>query len=441
MFQPLTKEQYDSAINAGFTHEEIVQMETKRKADNTPPPPSYLSRVGSEYKKAGKNIVTNIEEAYQDKGILSGAKKVAETALQGAGDIASATFAPITAAVAPVVTPIVSKIASIPGISAGIHHIQSWADQHPEAAKNLEAVFNLGTLGAGGAAEKPVVEAGINAAGKTLEGAGAVLKGTGERAYRIAAPMEQTTAKAVQAYQASKPTLLERVFGTAKDVLPKPVRESETAARAGLTGTEWRLGVNAKRASDNIWTKHIAPALESSQEKVNIKTFIGDLKKKVITENADLSRRKALLDALDAVRSDFKKVNDVSLSKLQDYKEGWAKFVPERAYKGKPIAGALNEVRNMAAQKARAIIYSKLGPEIKRAYLDYGNLQSIIESGIKSIDPLRSKGLTKQIWEEVLDKGVTPVATYGGKILYRTGQGLELIGKKGAQKIRDLLYH
>jgi hypothetical protein len=99
----------------------------------------------------------------------------------------------------------------------------------------------------------------------------------------------------------------------------------------------------------------------------------------------------------------------------------------------------LNEVRALAAQKARQLIYQKLGAGVRQAYIDYGNLKSIEEAGIKSVDALRSKGVTKQVWEMVMDKAVTPIATAAGKVLYKTGEGLELVGQSGAKKVRDII--
>jgi hypothetical protein len=38
-----------------------------------------------------------------------------------------------------------------------------------------------------------------------------------------------------------------------------------------------------------------------------------------------------------------------------------------------------------------------------------------------------------------MDKAVTPVATVAGKILYKTGSGLEFLGDKGAKKVGDII--
>ncbi len=410
---------------------------------------SYLSRVGKEYSEAGEDIISEVErgaKAIEEQGIIGAIPELAETGLRTTGEIAGAAFAPITQAVSPIIKPFIEKIASIPMVKGGIEKVINWANKNPETAKDLEAVLNIAMLGIGTKAEpiaKEAIKSTAKVGGKVIETAGGISKETGKALYKISVPMEKATAKAVQTYQASKPTIFERIKGLFSDETKKgleaPIIEAETAARTGLSGTEWQLGVQAKRATTKLWDKTINPALQASKQRNDMRTFLSDLKDRIIAETPDLSRRKVLLKAWESLKSDYGKVNFVSDTKLQSYKEGWAKFIPEKAYRGEPIAGALNEVRNMAAQEARAIIYKKLGEGIKQAYLDYGNLQSIIEAGIKSVDPLRSKSAFRQAWEFILDKTVTPITTYGGKTLYKTGEGLEFIGKEGAKKISDLL--
>ena len=170
-----------------------------------------------------------------------------------------------------------------------------------------------------------------------------------------------------------------------------------------------------------------------------MKDFFNNVENEIIKNTKELSRRNSLLEALDALRQDYGKVSHVGLEKLQQYKEGFAQNLPESVYKGKPIGGALKEVKNIAARKAREVIYKYVGEDGKRAYIDYGNLKAIEEAGRKSIDQLRSKGVSKQAWEFIMDKAVTPITTTLGQVLYRTGEGLELIGKRGAKKVRDIV--
>ena len=374
---------------------------------------------------------------------LEVAKQIGEAGLRTAGATAGAILAPITEALSPVIKPLIEQVIKIPGVKENIQKVVEWAEQNPNAAKDLGSVLNIVAVKGVKLAE-PVVKEAIGAGIKTgAETTGGILKSAGKKLYSVAVPMEQSTARAIQAYQATKPTLIERISGlfskNIKETIPAPITEATTAARVGLAGTEWQLGVQAKRIASELWNKTIAPALSASKSPNDMRAFFSDLRDRIIAETPDLSRRKLLLKAWESMKRDYGKVNFVSDAKLQDYKSGWAKFVPEKVYQGKPIAGALNEVRNMAAQEARAIIYKKLGEGIKQAYIDYGNLQSIIEAGIKSVDPLRSKSAFRQAWEFILDKTVTPIATYGGKVLYRTGEGFEFIGGTGIKKVGDLL--
>ena len=406
----------------------------------------YFERIKNDFLGAAEDTLSDISR--QNEAITSGKSmpevfgKVAETGLRTAGRVASLAFSPITEALSPVIKPVVEKLMSIPGASDAAGKISEWAKANPNAAKDLGAVFDIATLGLGSPAGK-ALKGVAESTGSAIKTTGGALKGVAEKAYSIATPMTEATTRAIQAYEAAKPTLFERmkglITGDKLDMPVKPTTEAQTAAKLGLAGTEWQIGVQAKKATGKLWNDIIQPALNSVKEKVDMRKFLGDLKKRIIAETPELTRRNTLLDAWSSIAEDFKKVGQVSYNKLQEYKEGWAKFVPERVYKGKPISGAFNDVKNMASQEARAEIYGKLGDEIKQAYFDYGNLQSIIEAGIKSIDPLRSKGVTKQVWEFIMDKTITPISSYGGKVLYKTGEGLEFIGEQGAKKIGDLL--
>jgi len=198
------------------------------------------------------------------------------------------------------------------------------------------------------------------------------------------------------------------------------------------------IGVQAKRATTNLWDDMINPALSQTKEKVNMKSFFKDIEKKIVNETKDAARRRDLLDALGSLKDDYKHIPNVSYSRLQGIKSDWAKFVPEKAYKGKPIAGAYNEVKNMAAEEARHKIYSALGEEVKQAYLDYGNLKGLMQWGRKAMTEGAFKGGFGSFMSAFYDTTMTPIKTIGGKIIYKTGKGLELIGEKGAKTIADI---
>lgn len=271
---------------------------------------------------------------------------------------------------------------------------------------------------------------------------GKTLKAAGEGMYSLTMPAEKATAAKLMAYDAKQPNLLGRIKNFANDtaVDEKPITEANTAARAGLMGTEYGLGVKAMKVAGNIWNKEINPKLSAVKAKTNMSSFLDSVQKEIRAAGGDLTRRNVLTDALKQIRQDYKNVKDINLTKLQDYKEGWAKFIPDASYAGKPIASAIKEVHDIMAQKARAVIYKNIGPEGKQAYIDYGNLQSIIEAGKKSIqgDPA-AKSLGRDVWQFVMNKAITPVATVAGYVLYKTGEGIELVGKKGANTVGDIV--
>lgn len=322
------------------------------------------------------------------------------------------------------------------GLSEG-----SFGHKLGEAA--LRGTEIAGTIPMGGAAVKGVVKGGEAIAEGTkpaIQATGRLLKKAGEEAYGVTVTPEEGTRLALQSYEAKQPRLMGRIknFLKGEQVGEKPITEANTAARHGLAGTEWHLGVQAKQVSNDIWEKTIAPKLDAVKGAVNMKDFFGQVEKE-ISGVKELSRRNALKEGLDALREDFKSVGKISLRKLQEYKEGWAEHLPDAVYKGKPIAGALKEVKNLATKKAREIIYHYVGDEGKQAYIDYGNLKSIAKAGIKSISDPAKKSLSKNAWEFLMDKAITPVATFAGKVLYKTGEGLEFVGKQGARKVKDVI--
>jgi len=197
------------------------------------------------------------------------------------------------------------------------------------------------------------------------------------------------------------------------------------------------IGVQAKRGADNVWKKVISPALRNTNEQVHMPSFINELRQE-IRLISDPTRQAELNEALSAFSDDFAKYGKVGLEKLQQFKEGWAKFLPDKVYRGKPIAGSFREIQNMAAQLARNKIYNALGDEIKAAYFDYGNLINLQELGQKAMTKGKFKGGAGTFISGVLDEVLTPIATTGGLVLYKTGKGLEFIGTKGLRTVKEI---
>lgn len=275
-------------------------------------------------------------------------------------------------------------------------------------------------------------------ASKATQVSGRVAQGAGRTVAKLGIGISAKEAPLIQAYRARTP-LRQRIDlalrGTEK--AGKPVTNRETALRQNIFGTEGMIGVKARRGSNRIWKGVVEPALDASKTKIQMSSFIDEVGSE-IDEIDDLSRRKELHSALEALREDFAEVGEISLKKLQRYKEGWAKFLPDKVYKGKPIAGAFREVQNMAAHLARNKIYSELGDEVRAAYFDYSNLKNLQELGQKALTQSKLKGGAGTFISGVKDMALTPVASSGGLALYRAGKGLEFVGTVGLKTVKQV---
>lgn len=280
--------------------------------------------------------------------------------------------------------------------------------------------------------------------GPLLRVAGRVLKPAATRAVEAVLPMaNKAEARMVQAYRAARP-----FWGRVMDIASgagtrSPRTVAQSVVEQGLYGGETALGIQAKRASGRIWKDMLEPALKASPVKINLPQFFDELRQEIIQKTPELGRRQDLLDALDALRKPYANklftVKDIPIATLQKLKEGWAQFVPQKAYQGKPIEGMFKNVSNRAAALARRKIYNALGDESKQAYLDYGNLQRVMEHGQRVMTGGRRQGGFGAFWSSLKDMAVTPVATIGAQTVYRTADGLELVGAPKGRVVRDIL--
>ena len=279
-------------------------------------------------------------------------------------------------------------------------------------------------------------------AGPVLSLAGKGIEAVGQGIGEMFIPKSTAESAMLQTYKATTP-LIDRI-GAILGLGGKeaPGTAASTAFDKGLVGTEQMLGVGAQKAQTKLWDNLIDPALKQSDAKITMSDFFKQAEDKITTETNDPTRKGVLLNALNSIKDDFKGVEDISLKQLQKYKEGWAEFVPEKAYKGQPIAGAVNDVRNTLAGMARQTIYGELGSNVKQAYIDYTNLYGIKQLGIQAGTGITNviKGGTGTSIKNILEQTTIPIGTLGGQIIYKVGQGVELLGAPGARIVRNLLY-
>lgn len=277
----------------------------------------------------------------------------------------------------------------------------------------------------------PTGFAGAQVAGRALQKTGTGLAGS-------VLPVNEREAGIIKSYLADKP-FMQRVADVLKGTDSAPVTSGSTAVGQSLFGTKKMIGVQAERAQKNLWNDLIKPQLDNAKVQIDLPEYFNTVEKKIIEDTPELTRQKALLEALNSFKEDYAGMNTISLAKLQKLKEGWAEFVPEKFYKGQNIAGNARQVSALLADEARKTIYDVLGPEVKQAYFDYGNLMNLSKMGQTAMTGQKLKGGTGGLVSELISKAVTPVGTVGGNVIYKVGQGLEFIGKAGAKTLDEVL--
>ena len=146
--------------------------------------PGYLSRVISDISQSGKEFGEAVERgAVSMSGVaeksktpveraLAIPKGVAESALGSTAAATRAIFSPLTEAIAPIISPIVAKATESPEAQATLKQIDEWTQKHPDAARNLKDLIDVGSavIGAKGVTKvKPIAEKVASSAATTAK--------------------------------------------------------------------------------------------------------------------------------------------------------------------------------------------------------------------------------------------------------------------------------
>lgn len=423
----------------------IAPVATKTQEEKKEP--GYFSRLLGQYSSAGKDIISAAKTGMSQlqQGNVKGASD--RFALRVGGAVAGAAFAPITAAVEPLIKPAVESALQNPTVKSVYESANALAQKHPESAKDIQNIFDIATLGLGGAVEKPIASAALKTAGRATELAGKTVGGTGALAKAggkniAVSAIRPTTEEAQQIlnYEA-KNTLKDRLKSAVKGEVVEgaPVTRGVTAFEKGLMGTEKTIGVQAKRMESDIWKNNIAPALKNSKEVLTKDELFAPVVAR-INSITDPMLKQGYKDAFDAIKGAYKGSKKWTLEEAQKLKEDLAKFTPEKVYKGKPIANELKQIQADMASAIREKIYKSFPDKnIKSDYITYGNLKNLEKVGVKAIADSGKKGGWGNFWTSIKDAAVTPVKTVGGQVVYRVGDKLEFVGRKGITKFGEYL--
>lgn len=334
-----------------------------------------------------------------------------------------------------------------PAIAQATAKYQGWAQQHPDAAKNLESVLNIGNvlaMATGGGEAASAAKTG--AATAALKGADAVatagrgVKGVGEAVYGSAFTPTVQEAEKILAYEARHP-FLKRVQNTVTGkTIDKPVLRSTTALDKGIAGTEKMVGVQAKRAEGPLWKQTIEPALKNSPDVIEKEADLFAPIVRRIQGTADPGKRARLQEAFDSIQEELAHDDVWSLHQGQQLKSEIDQFTPIKQFRGQDVSNEYQLLRHDMADAIRQKTYNALSDKnIKRAYLDYSNLKQLEQVGVKAISESGLKGGFGSFWSSLYDAALTPVKTVGGQVLYRVGNKLEFVGEAGLKKFGDYL--
>lgn len=275
-------------------------------------------------------------------------------------------------------------------------------------------------------------------AGELSEAAGRTLKGAGEAATQSALTPTVSEAELLLKHKAAKP-FLQRVKEVVTGESTAPQTRAVTAAKHGVAGRMTDVGVKAKRQADKLWKETIAPKVKSVKKKFVVEDLFGDVAAR-IGETMEPGRKKALLDAFDALQEDYGHLTKITVEDAQKIKSQLDKFTPSKIFKGQEVKEGYNTVKNYLADSIRERTYEALrGANIKGAYRDWANLSELQKVGVKALTDAGRKGGFGGFWTTMWDMATVPIKTVGGQVLYRVGDKLEFVGKKGLKKFSEFL--
>lgn len=429
---------------------------TKKEPQET----GFIEGVKSSFTERGKNVAESRQLVESGKqSLLSGLLQSSGQAAGMVGDVGFEAAKAVTPEpIKEVASSFAQSIAGTEPAQKAISAYEQLKQSNPEAVANLEAVFNIASLipalKGGQIAGRTTAKAGATIAGQALEtGAdivptvGRTVKEVGAGTFKSAITPTVPEAERILAFKAKAPfsqRLKSAISGSpiydeSGKIVSAPITRADTALEQGIAGTQTMVGVQARRKSQELYKKTIEPAIKESTEVVTK----DDLFKPIIDRiesTVEPGRKKALQDAFEAIQQEYADISNYDLATAQQVKQGLDEFVPNKVFRGQEIANEYRTLQNDMANAIRQKTYEALKDQnIRKSYIDYGNLKELEKVGIKAITEAGSKGGFGTFWSSAWDMATTPVRTVGGQVLYRVGNKLEFTAPKGIKTFGQYL--
>lgn len=161
----------------------------------------------------------------------------------------------------------------------------------------------------------------------------------------------EAQARKLTSYRAATPVpeRLKQMSGMSENLAPTTI--PDVALKYNLSGvTRGNIAVKAQRISNSLWENVVNPALDNIKVKVN-KTNLFNKIEQTILEIPDLTQKKSLLKAFDAIKNDYKGVNSWSIKELDKIKSSLATKLPNKVWKGEDISGNIANVERYFQMK------------------------------------------------------------------------------------------
>lgn len=413
--------------------------------------PSTMSRLGTDLMNRVQNVKDTSVAVFSNPTEPFAKEKIGlRVAGQAAGAVGDVIGAGVNAATGGGLDKLGEYIATTETGKQLGSLLSKLQQEQPEIAGALGDLFNIATVGVGGAGAKTLGKAVLAGGEKALAGTGKVASGVakgiktvGEKLYQSAITPTAREAELILASKASRPSLASDVYGAGDLIRETPIAmprtRAVTALEKGIAGTETQIGVQAKKVSDNLWKKTIAPALDKAEGVVTKDELFAPIISR-IEGISEPSRKKAFQEAFDALQEDYKDVVQFSLKEAQNVKSSLDEFTPSKVFKGQEVANEFRMLQNDMANAIRQKIYNSIEDiDIKQAYRDYGNLVELQKIGVKAISETGLKGGFGGFWSTIWDTATTPIKTIGGKTLYKVGDKLQFTGDKGIKTFGEFL--
>lgn len=145
--------------------------------------PGYLSRVGQSLKETATTFGSDIQKQANELNAGGGIGTLARSGLRAVGATARAVFTPVLES--PGVKQATEFVGEKLSDTAPMQKFASWAQKHPEAAKDIQDVLDVASLFGGKAASGPVARSTVGLARSTGEATAKTFGNIADRAVTM----------------------------------------------------------------------------------------------------------------------------------------------------------------------------------------------------------------------------------------------------------------